>query len=115
MKAAMAQSEKRQRQLEKQVDEGEAKIVQLQAELKDSEVDYRAIVGEMSKLKIQIDDSEGATDAVRKEVKKLTGAPRTDFNSFSVASETLHIYTSWGYMDSDSNFLLQCISFHFYR
>lgn len=59
--------------MEKMVDDAESRIGELQLELKGAENDYRALSQEVTKLKVQLDDTQGAFENSRKDNKKLAG------------------------------------------
>jgi regulator of replication initiation timing len=72
-RAATSQVERKQRQLEKIMDENDVKWTGLQNELKDSQDESRALTLEISKLRLLLDESESGVDMVKKDNKKLAG------------------------------------------
>lgn len=72
-RATASQAEKKIRQLEKVIDDGEQKMTELLDELKDAHDEERRMNAEMTKLRLQLDETNSATDFAKKDCKKLAG------------------------------------------
>ena len=72
-RAAAAQAEKKLRQLEKVIDDGEQKMTELLDELKEAHDEERRMNAEITKLRLQLDETNSATDFAKKDCKKLAG------------------------------------------
>jgi len=73
-RAAATQAEKKTRQLEKVIDDGEQKMTELFDELKDAHDEERRMNAEITKLKLQLDETSSGVDFAKKDCKKLSGA-----------------------------------------
>jgi len=72
-RATAAQAEKKSRQLEKVIDDGEQKLTELMDELKDAHDEERRMNAEITKLRLQLDETSSDADFAKKDYKKLTG------------------------------------------
>ena len=75
-RATASQGEKKVRQLEKVIDDGEQKLTEVLDELKDAHDEERRMNAEITKLRLQLDESSSATDFAKKDCKKLAGVTR---------------------------------------
>jgi len=73
-RATAGQAEKKTRQLEKVIDDGEQKLSELLDELKDAHDEERRMNAEITKLRLQLDETSSATDFAKKDCKKLSGS-----------------------------------------
>jgi len=73
-RATAAQAEKKIRQLEKVIDDGEQKLTELLDEVKEAHDEERRMNAEITKLRLQLDETNAATEFAKKDCKKLTGA-----------------------------------------
>jgi len=72
-RATASQAEKKTRQLEKVIDDGEQKMTELLDELKEAHDEERRTNAELTKLRLQLDETNSATDFAKKDCKKLAG------------------------------------------
>jgi len=69
-----SQADKRQRLLEKALDEKDAKLADLQTEIKNLEEDCRGLLVDVNRLKGVVDETQDGTEFVKKDIKKLSGS-----------------------------------------
>jgi len=72
-RAATSQAEKKQRQLEKLLEDSDGKINDLMNELRESGDASRGLSNEITKFKLQLDDANSGIEMAKKESKKLAG------------------------------------------
>jgi len=73
-RATASQAEKKTRQLEKIIDDGEQKLTELLDEVKEAHDEERRMNAEITKLRLQLDETNSAVDFAKKDGKKLAGA-----------------------------------------
>ena len=69
----MAQSDKRQRQFDKSIDEWKRKVSDMQAELEQAQRDSRDHAAEVYRQRAQIDDTNDIIESLKRENKNLAG------------------------------------------
>ena len=89
-RATASQAEKKTRQLEKVIDDGEQKLTELMDELKEAHDEERRMNAEITKLRLQLDETNSATDFARKDCKKLSGACDIHFLTVDLLFTILH-------------------------
>ena len=78
-RATASQAEKKIRQLEKVIDDGEQKLTELLDEMKDAHDEERRMNAEITKLRLQLDESSSAVEFAKKDCKKLAGTTGREF------------------------------------
>jgi len=73
------------------IDDGEQKLTELLDELKEAHDEERRMNADITKLRLQLDETQSATDFAKKDAKKLAGtsACSLHFNFFSFAASVV--------------------------
>lgn len=72
-KSVASQSDKKQRQLEKTIDELENRLSGVSAELRNSEEQVHSLTADLAKAKMDVEEESANTEQSRRETKKLAG------------------------------------------
>ena len=91
-RATASLAEKKTRQLEKVIDDGEQKLMELMDELKDAHDEERRMNAEITKLRLQLDETSSATEFAKKDCKKLSGTYARRQVTYVRSRATLHFY-----------------------
>jgi len=76
------------------IDDGEQKLTELLDELKEAHDEERRMNADITKLRLQLDETQSATDFAKKDAKKLAGtsARSPHFNFFHLLLQLLFLY-----------------------